>query len=421
MRIFPLFCLLSACVSAATIAAPTANVSGFGSLGVVTTDSEQFGFRSDFSKPDGVFDGDVDFEQTSKLGLQLDMIASPTIDAVVQVIYRDQQDYTLDSLLNLAFVRYAPSPEWSFRAGRTAFDLFLLTEYRDIDFALPWAHVPNEIYGMIPHRFVDGGDITYSRRWRDMTMSAKVFAGESEYGVTAFSTEAVIPLNLDNIIGLALDAHSFNWDFAFNHTRLKFDNQQVSPLANGLAMLNQQVPGIEVIWPTAGIIAEHVDVNNREGRYTSVGGQYRFGTVTVMSELAHIDSESLAVQKVNSGYISAIYHTGQHNWYATFAFSDADKFEVGEANEQVLSQIPGGQELLSSARFFLNFYSVNQQTLSVGWRWDFHDNMSLKAQWDHTRIDDDGSTLWQPPAEALELNIPKGQVNTIFANVSFSF
>ncbi|NMH60520.1 hypothetical protein [Alteromonas ponticola] len=385
------------------------------------SDSDQFGFRSDFSKPDAVFENDLDLDQTSKLGVQFDLIVSPAFDAVVQAVYRDQQDYTLDSMLNLAFVRYAPSPEWSLRVGRTAFDLFLLTEYRDIDFALPWAHVPSEIYGVIPHRFLDGVDLTHSRRWGDLMFSAKLFYGESEYGVTAYSSEEVIPFNLDNIVGVALDLQTMEWELAFNHTRVKFDSDLLSPLAEGITLLNQQVPGFAVLWPSAGVIGDAIDVNNREGSYTSISGQYRFQTMTVMSELAHIESNSLAVQDVYSGYVSGIFHHNRHNWYATFAYSHADKFSLGPVNEPFLTQIPGATELLANARVFLNFYSVNQKTFSIGWRWDFHEHISLKLQWDHTRIDSGGSTLWQPAQLGGNLDAPEGQVNTVFSNLSFSF
>ena len=76
-----------------------------------------------------------DLAESTKLGIQFDIITTDEIDIVVQNVYRDQEDLNFDTALSLAFVRYAPNPNWSFRLGRTAFDLFLLTEYRDIGYA----------------------------------------------------------------------------------------------------------------------------------------------------------------------------------------------------------------------------------------------------------------------------------------------
>jgi hypothetical protein len=138
----------------------------------------------------------------------------------VQTVYRDQEDLNFDTALSLAFVRYAPNPNRSFRLGRTAFDLFLLTEYRDIGYAFAWAHVPSEIYGVIPHRYLDGIDVTYSQPLGDLTFSAKLFYGKNEFAVTAFSAPDAPAFRFDNIIGLALYLQSINWDIAVNYTQL---------------------------------------------------------------------------------------------------------------------------------------------------------------------------------------------------------
>ena len=240
-------------VSNFVLAAPDVRVSGFGTIGVVTTDSDELGYRADFSKTGSVFKNDFDFAESTNLGIQFDIIATNEIDIVVQAIYRDQQELNLKSALNLAFIRYSPNANWSFRFGRTAYDLFLLTEYRDIGYAYTWAHVPSEIYGILPHRYLDGVDLTYSKPLGDLTFSAKLFYGKNEFAVTAFSSPDAPPFRFDNIVGLALDFQSINWDIAVNHTQLKFDSKAIKPLIAGLTQLNALVPNFSVIWPTQSI------------------------------------------------------------------------------------------------------------------------------------------------------------------------
>jgi hypothetical protein len=411
-------------VSNFVLAAPEVRVSGFGTVGVVSADSDQFGYRSDFSKTGGVFKGDFDFSESTNLGIQFDIIASEEIDIVVQAVYRDQQELNLKSALNLAFIRYSPNANWSFRLGRTAYDLFLLTEYRDIGYAYTWAHVPSEIYGVLPHRYLDGADVTYSKPLDDLTFSAKLFYGKNEFAVTAFSAPDAPPFRFDNIVGLALDFQFVNWEIAVNHTQLKFDSQAIKPLIEGLTQLNAFVPNFSVIWPNAVDFANAADLDNRKGTYTSLSGQYRFKKVTLISELAKIKTDTLSVQGVESGYLSSIYHTNAHNFFASIAFSKSEKFDLDSSGIilPALEQVLGGIDAFNASKLLLNYYSLNQKTISVGWRWDFDENMSFKLQLDHTRIDDGGSTFWQPPAEnAMPDTNRTGHVNVLFANVSFLY
>ena len=421
MIIKSVFCLLL--VSNFAWAAPDVRVSGFGTIGFVTTDSKDFGYRADFSKSGGVFKDEFDLAESTNLGIQLDIIASDQIDFVFQGIYRDQEDLDLGSALNLAFIRYAPTANWSFRLGRTAFDLFLLTEYRDIGYAYSWAHVPTEIYGVIPHRYLDGVDVTYSQRLGDITFSAKLFYGKNEFAVTAFSAPDAPPFMFDNIVGLALDFQSINWDVALNHTQLKFDSQAAHPLVAGVTQLDAFVPNFSAIWPNAVDFVNAADLDNRQGAYTSISGQYRFDTFTIISELAKNKTDSLAIQGVRSGYVSGIYHYNAHNFFTSLAFSDTEKFDLDATgiNLPVLGQIPGGLEAYGASKFILNYYSINQTTLSVGWRWDFAQNISFKLQLNHTQINKGGSTFWQPSIENDTTENRTGHVNTLFANLSFLY
>lgn len=403
------------------LAESTVKISGFGTLGVVVTDSDEFGYRSGFSSSGGVFAGQVDFVESSNIGAQFDIIMRPDFDAVVQVIYRNQDEVTLDSVLNMAFVRYSPNPTWSFRGGRIALDLFLLTEYRDINFAHPWAHVPAEIYGVVPYRNIDGLDASYTRRIGIGTFSSKLFYGESEAGVTGLGSPDVVSVKFGEVVGMALDYKTMGWDISLNHSLVTFDSQLVTPLVNGIKQLNAQVPGFNYIWPDAANLANGMELDNTKATYTSVGGQYYMDRMTFMAELARIRADSLSVPNVVGGYLSGIYHAGEHNFFATFAFSRTEQFDGAEVNLALLQQIPGGLEIYHSTQMSLNFYSVNQQTLSLGWRWDLTEKLSFKLQWDHSRINSGGSTLWQPVEMFGNLDKPTGRVNAIFSNLSFAF
>jgi hypothetical protein len=131
----------------------------------------------------------------------------------------------------------------------------------------------------------------------------------------------------------------------------------------------------------------------------------------------------LAARSIESGYLSGIYHSNAHNFFASIAFSQSEKLDLDASgiNLDALSQVPGGLEIYGGSQLLLNFFSINQETMSVGWRWDFDANMSFKFQLDHTQIVAGGSTFWQPPEEDESTHNRKGHVNALFANVSFLF
>lgn len=108
----------------------------FGNIGLVSSDSELVGYRADVSAPNAIFDN-MSFGITSKLGIQLDYQINPDFDVVGQFLYRGEITENLNDLAQIAFIRYRLSDKWSIRLGRTPLDAFLLTEYRDIDAAIP--------------------------------------------------------------------------------------------------------------------------------------------------------------------------------------------------------------------------------------------------------------------------------------------
>lgn len=417
------YVILLLLMSNIALAKPDVQVSGFGTVGLVFNNSDELGYRADFSKETGVFKDDFDFAETSKLGIQVDLILSPEIDMVFQAVYRDQDDLDFDNSVNLFFARYSPSANWSIRIGRTALDLFLLTEYRDIDYAYQWAHVPTEVYGVLPHRYLDGIDATYSRPIGEQTFSAKMFYGRTKSIVNAFNSTESVSADFDNIVGIALDLQSLHWDLALNHTTLKIDSQDIQPLVEAITIFDMFIPNFNFIWPNAVSFINEADLDNKRAFYTSVSGKYRFDTVTLISELATSRSDTLSLQKVRTGYVSAIYHFGEHNYFASLAVSRSDGIDPDDmdVNLNALAQVPGGLEIYEASRLAINYYKSNQRTMSVGWRWDFRENMSFTLQVDHAEITSGGSTFWQPPELNSPADINTGSVNTLFANVSFLY
>ena len=395
-------------------------LSGFGTLGLVSTDSEFYGYRRDISQTKGAFEHELDFNSVSVFGLQLDANINNTLDAVYQSVYRDQNDISVDSITSMAFLRYSPHVAWSVRLGRTPVDLFLLSEYRDIGFAYTWAQAPSEVYGMIPYRHLDGLDITYSTQFSDLTLRSKVYTGKSKADISAVDfTEEI---KIDNIYGVSLTLEAMNWAVNVRYTEVKV--AQNTSLQKSLSQGISQIP--DAIWPNSASFAESISLLNRNIKYASISGRYDFGSWQLLSEFTHTKSESPVIPELLAGYASIIKQYKDHAFYLIAAFTDSDNFDISalNVNTQLLSFVPRGLELYHAVNQSMNFYASNQQTLSVGWRWDIKENLALKLQLDHTKVEEEGGTLWlnkNTTAIPNQLLTPKETINTLSTNLSFTF
>jgi hypothetical protein len=258
--------------------------SGFATLGAVYSDSSHHGYRKDVSSDKGVYSGEIDLKQHSLLGLQTNWAISPSFDFVYQGVLRDLPEPSLDRYTTLAFLRYEMNTNWSFRVGRTAPDLFLLTEYRDVDFSYPWATAPNEIYGIIPYRSIDGVDVTYNQRVLGSVFKTKIFTGSSEAEISA--TSVVEEIKIEDLVGISLSLDHFNWIVQAKYTQATIANDAKTNQM-GIDIISQ-VP--DFLWPNADAFAQSLRLSGKQANYASVSAQYVWQDWLASAELARITS-----------------------------------------------------------------------------------------------------------------------------------
>ncbi len=385
--------------------------SGFGTLGLVLSDSSQFGYRSDLAKGSGAFEGDTDFATSSVLGLQMDFSPTENLGFVAQLVHRNQDEISVREYLNLAFLQYSPTPAWDLRLGRTALELFTLTEFRDVGFAYPWAAVPTEIYGIIPNRNIDGVDLSYVHQFKTFSLRSKVFRGASE---SLIQTQNALPsetVELDRVRGLTLELEAFDWNLGAKVTEVSIDKEL--PSTQSLFDILNQLP--EELWPGARELAGDMSLKNSRAIYSSLSGSYDYGQWSLMSELARVRSTSDTVATLKNGYISLIKHQAQHSFYTIYSYtsSRAKDFSAPPAAQYFLP------ELVAGVQQAFDSFASSQRTLSLGWRWDLSEALAFKMQANRTIVDENGSTLWlnRDPAGSR----PKERINTLFASLNFTF
>lgn len=383
-------------------------LSGFATLGSAFSDSEYHGYRKNVSSDQGVFSGNVDFKQHTLLGLQADWSASSSIDFVFQGVLRDLPKTSFDRLTTLAFLRYELNSNWTFRVGRTAPDLFLLTEYRDVDFSYIWATAPNEIYGIVPYKSIDGVDVTYSQRVFGGVFNSKFFTGSSAGEISTI--EIIQETKIEDILGVSLSFDHFNWIVNGKYSQVKIANE--AEVNKFLAESISNVP--DFLWPNSQTFAQSLLMKGEEVSYLSVSGQYQWQSWLVSAELSQMNSPSDVIPRINSGYASISYRLNAHQFYTVFAFTDSNKYIFNEpgVNEDVL------EELVDVTTKVMNFYAANQSTVSFGWRWDITNNIASSLQWNYTSVEAEGGTLW---LNKIPHHDSEEKINTVLYTLSMVF
>lgn len=427
--------------------------SGFGTVGMVLSDSNTYGYRVDVSNDDGVFDGDVDFLSISNLGLQFDIALSETSLLTFQAVAKDQADTAFLDYVTQAFYKHEFSPSIDLRLGRMPLDLFALADHRNIGFSYTWSALPAETYSLYPVQHLDGGDLSYTIRPGTGTIVSTFFTGKTDFDVGVYGQ--VSEVNIKNIIGTSITWSDLSWQFKANYSRLEMENTggALEDLRKGAELfdegLNALTANLNQFFPTAypsdlwlnseRAIAD-TDLDGEFVHYYSISGNYTWNSWTLAAEVTRVTTKTKAIPSFFSSYLSLEYSRGKSTYYGLIAksISDTEDFDDSGVSElitrpdsplldpnQVGPLADGFQALLPQYPFIaqgyqqiFEAYDAEQKTFAVGWRHDLKSNISLNVQLNHTVVKDRGGPLWW----IKEIGPTEGEsINTAFFSLSFIF
>lgn len=420
----PSFLIISLAVLPATIlAAESEHVerwrfTSFGTLGIAHTQGDDLFARRDLSQPDS-FDGDWSWKLDSLVGGQLNADLTDTISLVVQGIFKSRPEQSLNRSIERAFLGWQATPNLSFHAGRLGLDFFMLSDYRDIGFAYLWMRPPAEFYSSVYVQGIDGVDVVYRRPVGSGNVVARLFAGTNERDLMTDGSDRINTAELDPIWGGSLTFENEQWRLKIGGVRLRIDNQfeESTPLIEALGN-----PALQAFWPAAAGYADTLDVQGTTFGYYSLGASYDGIYWQVTGELGYISSDWEPLSDTGSAYLSIGRHFGPVTPYVLLAtmrpnqdsrtIDPPPSTSIPALDAQLLLLHGGAQSLFQSLRF-------EQNTVSVGARWDVHPNVALKLQWDHTEIETGGASLWwnqtgvQPSPDAT-VNLLSASVNWMY-------
>ncbi len=384
-----LFALLSLFSTPYLFAQENFKLSGFGSLGVVTTNSEQAGFRRDNADKEQTRDGEINLNSLSLLGLQSNYRFAPNLEIVGQALLRDHPTQNIDNILRIASINYEPLPDWQIRLGRVSQRTFLLSDSRPIGFSNIWTMPVQEFYSLLISSYIEGLDTTYSvavgpgylRAYGNFGRTT-VYLQEPGLGTTKLELSRATELNLE--YELTDWAARVSWAQAIQDNNL--DSLQI--LIDGLTGFSEQLG-----WQEGFTLASALDTTDKQIEFISAALTYNDGNINFKSELGRLQSEARSVDRVNSAYISLGKTVDRFTPFVLIGYVKSDTSGPPEIVAPI--QTPELNQLLAgiSARLSAGF---DQKSIGIGIRYDINSYSSIKAQWEHKQIGENGYNLWAP-------------------------
>jgi hypothetical protein len=395
-------------------------LSGYGTLGYVGDNHKEIATMRDVSQTlsEGYKTGNS-WKVDSRLDLQVDYRFSPTVEAVAQAVLRDQVVKTLDTTMELAYVGVATAPDWTVRLGRLGLDVFLMSDHRNLGYAYNWVRPPQEYYSWLPVFSLDGLDVTYKTTMNNANWRIKAQLGQSEPSIAmgASSYQA----DVDKLFILSAQREAGPWRLKAGYAFLHVNNE-----VGALALLHTEldkVAGLNLpqISAEAASLRANAGFYDASKHFLSFGAAYDDGEWLGQAEVGMSKTDTAALNASRLAYVVLGRRVGNFTPFALLATSRPNISLVtpindwGRISPASASALRG---LQNSAVYVANSTRMDQESLSLGVRWDFHDQAAFKLQWSSSHIHQQGYGIW---ARAPHINDQDSRVNSLSASLDFVF
>ena len=365
--------IVLACAPGAAAALPEVDVSGFGTAGYAITDSGKVEFgRSQLQSGGADEDGDVGVD--SLLAVQATVHLSDMFSATAQAMVRRLFGSSFELDVPVFFAKADVTRDLSIRVGRIPLPVFMVSDYRQVGYSNTWMRPPIEIYGQIPFDSDDGADVLYSTSLGRADISTQVFYGK---------TDATLPLG-------PLESRK-NFGYNVNVTLGPITvhaGRSQSSLTSNAASVNQLLAQVGAAGFPA--LANRLAVVNVPFEFTDYGFNYAGTHVVLQGELTK-ETFGGYLASTDAEYLLAGYRVGKFTPYGIFARQKITSERTDTTIPQVGPLIP----LAEAVNQLINSVGADQHTISAGVRWDFHESLDLKLQFD--RVSAQGNGLFINP------------------------
>lgn len=311
------------------------------------------------------YENKVSLGQQSLIGLQADYRIFDNVSATAQVIGRTGDDN--DSGIEWLYLTYAPTRALQFKLGRQRTPIFSYSDFSDVGFAYNWVSLPQQVYRQFLFPNFDGLHGQYEYVARNISYGVEAYIGGIEQDFMTLGQ--TLETDIDSLRGVVGTIGYGGWTFRASYHRGHAD------------VIQEDIINLSDTLRTIGFIQSADSLSMMGvGRFYQLSAFYENVDYFFKTELVKLRTVDLFLAPKTNGY----FVTGGVNFYPFVTYvsfsRDTNRYS------QPISEIPIGVNAQLDQLAF-GYQQVTSQTGSnstvsytAGIRWNWKDNLSLKAE-----------------------------------------
>ncbi|MBR7799661.1 porin [Undibacterium fentianense] len=350
-------------------------IDGFGTLGTYKGSSDVAGVRTEqrqrvVSYTDWRFDGD------SQASIQATLNPHGKLKAVVQLISKKDVAGSNKPTVEWAYVAYPVTNEIDLKVGRTVAPIFMLSDYRNLNYAQTAVRPQSEIYQVNPITYQDGATARWDKKLGAGNVQLEGFFGKTKVSVAGGDVD------LSRVKGLSLKYAQDSWSVRGGYSWYDASLKSVGVEANLKTLMSLPAAAcancateIAAVAPIKGITAT----------IKTLGAGYDDGEWIAQAEWAKRETNSVVIVGVSGWNVLGARRIGDFTPYVGFGSIELD------GTKSNLTPGPFAPAALKAQLNYLNQSFIgtgdsSRDVLALGVRWDFAKNLALKAQIERTKL-----------------------------------
>ena len=251
--------------------------SGFGTFGATRSSEHLADYTASVSQPNGPgFSRKWSIDTDTRLAGQLTANFNDQWSAVLQVVAEQRSDNSYTPKVEWANVQYMVTPDLSIRVGRIALPTLLMSNVRQVGYALPWVRVPYTFYAGLPLASADGVDASYKFRSGSIKHTVTVHAG-TRILTPGSGPLARVDLRAKNLWGIvdSMTYGALTLQLSHAQARIKLGDVRLPVKQNSVGFTYD--PGE---WFVTGEWSKNTYAPSSNPKIWYIGGGYRVGQFT---------------------------------------------------------------------------------------------------------------------------------------------
>lgn len=356
-------------------------VNGFATFGIVQSDVED----SADTYHRGI-NNETNFRRYTKAGVQMTFNMDPQTAVVTQFVARGENDF--DVKAEWAYFKHNVTNNFTVKLGRLRKPNYLLSEYFDVGYAMPWTQAPVEVYGVLEETAnYEAVDLSYDMEMGDWTANFQLQYGRA-VGESTVSE----------------DLTAFNYSMSNGELTLRAGYSQADVSFVSGAALATAAAQIDALLVGTDIEGEQFG-SSAKGTFAGLAAMYDNGTILAIAEYTSLTVESYFADQ-DGYYAMGGYRIGQWMPYATYAYEETTDDDDREATT-------GATAAVATATLASLNLNTEQTRTGLGVRYDYKPGVAMKLQYDMVDVGDTAGEFDSVPSED-SANIISFTIDTVF-------